>query len=286
MATILEPHTQHDAATAPLGNRTAECLNLGCGSRFVPSWTNVDIRSRSPHVIAHDLRRPLPFPDASFDFVYTSHVLEHFDRDDGETFLHEAARMLRPGGILRVVVPDVEQLARVYLDALQRADEGQPGADADYQWSLLMLFDQMLRDRSGGAMGDYLRQAHVPNRDFVVATSGTETESLMDRPVKQRRGLRRLFSRGGRERLWRRLFGSRFEAYRAGRFRQGGEIHRWMYDRYSLRQLFERCGLGEVRRCAAAESRWPGFHEAGLDIDSEGRVYKPESIYMEGVQPY
>lgn len=92
-------------------------LNLGCGSRFHPAWVNIDTAPAEPSVVAHDLREGIPFPDAEFDAVYHSHVLEHFPKRSAGPFLAECLRVLRPGGILRVAVPDLERIARGYLEA-------------------------------------------------------------------------------------------------------------------------------------------------------------------------
>ena len=60
-----------------------------------------------------DATRRLPLPDASVDVLYSSHMLEHLDPEDARRFLGEARRVLAPGGILRVSVPD---LARQVAD--------------------------------------------------------------------------------------------------------------------------------------------------------------------------
>ena len=80
-------------------------LNLGCGVRRHPDWTNVDAHARVRGIIVHDLRTPLPFPDNTFEIVYHSHALEHFDAEDGRRLIRECHRVLAPEGVLRVVVP-------------------------------------------------------------------------------------------------------------------------------------------------------------------------------------
>ena len=102
-------------------------LNLGCGSHFHPSWTNVDLVPRVEGVRRCDVRAGLPFPAQVFDAVYHAHVLEHLPRDGALPLLRECLRVLRPDGILRVVVPDLERVAQLYLDALGRAVAGDPG---------------------------------------------------------------------------------------------------------------------------------------------------------------
>ena len=47
--------------------------------------------------------------------VYSSHFLEHIPRDQVAPFLQECWRILKPGGVLRIVVPDLENLCRIYL---------------------------------------------------------------------------------------------------------------------------------------------------------------------------
>ena len=85
-------------------------LNLGCGSRYHPDWINIDIVPHGPEVIQHDLSRGIPLPDASCDVVYHTAVLEHMRRSDAAAFLAECYRVLKPGGIVRVGVPDLERI--------------------------------------------------------------------------------------------------------------------------------------------------------------------------------
>ena len=98
--------------------KTPVLLNLGSGPRGLDDghWINIDgYRDRDVHLVV-DFQRRLPFPDSSFDGVFSEHVLEHFTEEDGLRLATEAARVLRPGGVFRVVVPDGEFILRSYFE--------------------------------------------------------------------------------------------------------------------------------------------------------------------------
>ena len=90
-------------------------LNVGCGQRFHADWVNVDLVPADSSVRACDISKGLPFDDGQFDAVYHSHVLEHLDPAAGRALLAECLRVLKPGGVVRIVVPDLEQIATCLL---------------------------------------------------------------------------------------------------------------------------------------------------------------------------
>lgn len=65
-------------------------------------------------ILIHDVKKPLPFTDNSLHAVYASHLLEHLYFSEAKKLLHECYRVLEPGGILRVVVPDLKFIASEY----------------------------------------------------------------------------------------------------------------------------------------------------------------------------
>ena len=101
-------------------------------------------------VVVHDLRRGLPAADGSVDAVYHSHVLEHIDRCLVGAFLAEIRRVLRPGGVHRIVVPDFEVLCRRYLAHLDAYD-GDPRAAVAQDGYIAAIIEQMVRREPTGA---------------------------------------------------------------------------------------------------------------------------------------
>ena len=111
-------------------------INLGCGSSPTPGYVNIDnsptvrlanspigFLLRGKREFRETIRRmnvrygsatKIPVADSCADVLFTSHMLEHLDRPEARTFLTEAKRVLRPGGVLRVAVPDLSKLVDYY----------------------------------------------------------------------------------------------------------------------------------------------------------------------------
>jgi predicted SAM-dependent methyltransferase len=91
-------------------------LQLGAGGHPVEGWLNTDLHDygRPTELVYLDVRKPFPLPDASFDFVYSEHMLEHLTYDEGQRCLRESLRVLRPGGTIRIATPSLERIAGLY----------------------------------------------------------------------------------------------------------------------------------------------------------------------------
>ncbi len=277
-------------------------LNLGCGDRFKHSWVNVDFISNHKNVIAHNLRNNIPFADQSFDVIYHSHILEHFPKSEAEAFIKECYRVLRPKGILRVVVPDLEQIARIYLQALEKANDSSQEWIDNYHWILLEMYDQSVRNYSGGEMAKYLFQEDIPNLEFVLGRCGTEGKKLIEigKIVRQEKDLnlakksqqlfRKVYRFLSKKGYWKKILlkiilGQKYNALKLGEFRQSGEVHQWMYDRYSLKVLLQKCGFRDITQQSAITSYITGWSDFNLDTEPDGSIYKPDSIFMEAIKP-
>ena len=249
-------------------------LNLGCGSHFHPDWVNVDLIATAPSVRTHDLQKPLPFEAESFSAVYHSHVLEHLPRERALSFLKECHRVLQPKGVLRVAVPDLERQATLYLENLRGALAGDPGCQERYEWIVVELIDQLVRQHSdGGEMFKYLCRDPIPALGFVIQRLGHELTSKLE-TIKG-------YHAGG-------LNAEYIDEKRAastpstiGKFRTSGEAHLWMYDRYSLARLLASAGFKQIGVVSAQVSRILGFKKYHLDVLADGSVRKPDSLFME-----
>ncbi len=89
-------------------------LQIGCGRRILPDWLNADYHPKTRDVLHLDATRALPFGDASFDYVFSEHMIEHFPFPQGQQLLDECFRILTPGGTLRISTPDLAFLVDLY----------------------------------------------------------------------------------------------------------------------------------------------------------------------------
>lgn len=93
-------------------------LNLGCGPRILPGWINADRRPAPGVAVCGDFRDGLPLADGGIDYAVAMHLLQDFAWGDIPPLLADVRRVLKPGGILRIGVPDLDRA----IDAYRRGD--------------------------------------------------------------------------------------------------------------------------------------------------------------------
>lgn len=250
--------------------RPLRMVNIGCGSRFHKNWLNMDVAPLDESVKQIDIMRGIPMEAESADVIYHSHLLEHLPKHMAPGFISECYRVLRKGGVMRVVVPDLEQIARLYIEYMEKALGNDKMAEARYDWIMLEMFDQMVRNYSGGEMLKYWQREIIPDEEFIIKRVGSEAKSAIE-------SIRKNGSRGNTGTV-------ETDPGKIGAFRLSGEVHQWMYDRYSLGRLLKDAGFNNIKVCKADESRIPGFNAYLLDIEADGSVRKPDSLFMEAIK--
>lgn len=103
-------------APADAAEATVRRMNWGCGTQPAPGWINSDIKDGPGIDISCDIREGLPLEDSSLDYVTSIHALPELPYPDLETALVELRRVLKPDGVLRLSLPDLDRAIRAYLD--------------------------------------------------------------------------------------------------------------------------------------------------------------------------
>ncbi|MEA2291770.1 MAG: hypothetical protein QOF17_790 [Solirubrobacteraceae bacterium] len=136
-----------------------------------------------------DLTQPLPYPDGAFEAALGSHVLEHLTPAEAETLLGELRRVVRPGGILRIAVPDLDDVIAAYdpadpdgfLDGLLQGRQRSTSRHRHW-WQYNERSLRELLERTGWTAIE--RRGHAEGRCPDVERIDTRPESLFMEAVR------------------------------------------------------------------------------------------------------
>jgi len=275
---------------------TQRCVNIACGGSIVSSWLNLDFSPAAPGVRKVNLLKQLPLGDQSMYVCYSSHFLEHIPTNKVRGFLRECYRILVPGGRIRLVMPDLAEICREYLNT---RDAGQH-EKADFV--VLELLDQCVRQVAGGQLGQYYRS--LPEREnkeamrdyirirtgenFDVCTGQLERHRLLQaRIMAALRSPKKLLTwlQWSYSRALSQLFPPAFRQQNIA-FTSVGERHTWVYDFHTVTKLLQEVGFVDVEKLACDRSHIVDFPVVPLDMDEEGQPRKGrESMYIEARRP-
>lgn len=264
-------------------------LNLACGDLFVESsdWINLDWAPKNKNVIKANLLDRLDFPENYFNLVYTSHFLEHTSRKDLEKILKEIYRVLNFGGIVRIVVPDLEEMCREYISKL---DEGE---FEKASFVTVEILDQLVRQRSGGELNEWRTKANLsPDLKSYIAlrngtnfdrSSKTNPENILKKILKNPKRIKSKL-------IW--IYcvnlvklAPKWFQYNHVSLVEPGEKHFWVHDFYSISEILKNSGFTSVIKQDAFKSLEKDFPFYPLDIDEDGRIRKgQESMYIEAIK--
>jgi len=168
---------------------------------------------------------------------------------------------------MRMALPDLEVIARLYLKYLEEAESGCSVASARYDWMVLELLDQLTRHRSGGEMFKYWQDPSVREKEFILERVGSEAAPYIAPYNPNARTPAQGIDSP--------------TAAAVGAFRCSGEAHLWMYDRHSARKLLAQAGFKNIRVVDAGSSQIPNWKRFNLDTLPDGTVRKPDSFFVE-----
>lgn len=262
-------------------------VNIACGARYHKDWINIDFHPTTYEVKKVNILNGLPFEDNSIDVIYNSHFLEHLNREQARRFLKECHRVLKEDGIIRIVVPDLENICREYLRILELACDGK--CEKEYEWIIVELLDQMVRSKKGGEMLKmFLEIESKKDEDLAKYVYYRTGDDLLKLDQKTEKIYKKItVSKIKNKILY--LYIELIKLLLPKNLRDLvfintsiGEKHLWMYDRYSIKKELVRAGFRDVRFMTYKNSQIPNFNSYYLDINQDGSPYKGcSSLYVE-----
>ena len=168
-------------------------INLGSGTRAIPGFINIDFFTTPGVDYGADLRFPLRIGTDTVAGIFCEHTLEHLCYRDAYALLSECHRILKPGGTIRIVVPDLSLFLNNYCAGNQ---------DWFREWERLMFRESIVPERSGRTLGSPLEAVSFVTQEYGHA-SCWDFDTL--RNHLERSGFRDIewtsFGRGRRETL-------------------------------------------------------------------------------------
>jgi predicted SAM-dependent methyltransferase len=268
-------------------------LNVACGTRIHEDWVNIDFSKSSESVKKVNVLSGLPFADNTFDAVYSSHFLEHISRENADYVISEMYRVLKEKGILRIVVPDLENLCVEYLDILSKIDKDDN--KKKYNWIVIELLDQLVRTSRGGDMFRMFSNEEVQKdpvmRKYINDRVGEDVQKYSDKELSVSEKKNNLKISKIREVLFYQYL-KIIKHLIPRKIRENvfletkiGERHLWMYDRYSLAEKLKEVGFKDIKIMDPHKSNIPNFSSYHLDTNKDGTPYKGvSSLYLEAIK--
>jgi len=276
---------------------TEKYINLGCGPIFIDSsqWINLDFAPSNNAIHKANLLGTLPLKENSATVVYSSHFFEHIPRSCIQEFLKECFRILKPNGVLRFVLPDLENMVRTYLEHRENGNH----VKADFV--VVEIIDQCVRSKPGGELGqlfEMLREkSTLENKEminFIRERIGENLNELSNSYVTKNKIIQKIYKipkalMSRLQRVWISLWllglPSAFRKQNIS-LTQIGERHQWLWDFNQLRTELKAAGFNGVVKSTANTSSVHDFPFYPLDLDTDGLPRKGnQSMFVEAYKP-
>ena len=98
-------------------------LHIGSGRNYLENWINIDFSKRTKKDLSFDVRKGIPFPSNSVDYIFSEHFIEHITYNEGLFYFSEVFRVLKNGGVLRTAFPDLDFIIESYQNDSWREKE-------------------------------------------------------------------------------------------------------------------------------------------------------------------
>jgi SAM-dependent methyltransferase len=261
-------------------------LNLACGDFYLTNndWVNLDWYPHSNYVKKANLLGELRFKDETFDVIYTSHFIEHIPRENLDFVLRECFRVLKPSGVIRIVVPDLENIVREYIRNLDSSELEKA------EFNSIELLDQCVRTRSGGQLASFRARQDLSQelREYISERTGYVYKIPTSLTGIRRKKSHLKLPKVTRVRIqWAyckfltKVMPKWFVLNHIN-FTNTGELHKWVYDESSLTNHLTSSGFKRILRYTSNTSQIKEFPFVPLDLDENLRTRKgSESIYIE-----
>jgi len=192
-------HEAQTEAPGPLGPGGVRRLNWGCGEWAEAGWINSDVKDSPGIDVVADIREGLPIDSDSIDYAVSIHAMPEIPYTELVPTLEELRRVLKPGGVLRLALPDLDKGIAAYhrrdREYFKVPDEAAKSVGAKFVTQMVWFgysrslftheFVEELLEKAGFTRVDHCAYRQTASRyPEIVELDNREQESLFVEAVK------------------------------------------------------------------------------------------------------
>jgi predicted SAM-dependent methyltransferase len=242
-------------------------------------WNNIRFSvkplPKEKNISSANILNGIPFPPQSFDFIYVQHIVEHLTLEELSIFLKQLKHLLKPGGIVRISTPDLEEKVEEYLLQYNSSqNDDSPKAFNQLWWAQLDLYDQAVRNISGGEMLEYINSGKASAEQLKRTSGDVFLPLLTGKPYLAPLGRPSVLHRAV----------NKLRSFVSGNHPQKTrEAHLWLFDEVFLTINLKKAEFSSIKRKHFNESDIPLWEVYQFDKSLKGDYPIEPSLYIEAI---
>ena len=261
-------------------------LNIACGDNFITEneWVNLDYESNNLNVIKCDVLKKIPFTENSVSSIYTSHFIEHIPLNKIDKFLQDCFRVLKYGGIIRIVTPDFVEMTRSYINAI---DNNNP---IEFEYIKIEILDQLIRKKEGGNLRStfkkIIKEDNQEMKNLIKKRLGYNLEdNRLQNFRKEKKNYLKIIKKIFINNYIRFIITLLPAAFRSQNVNLSkvGENHKWIWDYFDLKKRLEINGFSNIKLMNYDDSDIKNFPYE-LDVENNLPRKGIQSFYVEATK--
>ena len=243
-------------------------LHFGYNDITPANWTNIDAIKQDKNVYNYNPNFGIPFLDENFDIIYVRDILERLSEKRVVSFLKDCLRTLKPGGIIRIAIKDLEGICKNYLKELDNLRNNKSINDSRLTFSKLELLDNLTLEKKGGKVDEFVKKNFDREGQYIISRIGKDSAySIKNSDIQN--------------------FIKNETAFPVQNMELLNSLDKYLnlYDFYSLKKILKEVGFVDVAQKSFNESSSKDFLNYSLDSDNEGKIKHPDEIFIEARNP-
>lgn len=210
----------------------------------------------------------IPFLDESFEVIYIRDILERIQESRAKSFLSDCLRALKPNGIIRVAIKDLEGICKNYINELEKFRQSKAPSDIRYNFSKLELLDKLVMEKKGGKITKFVKDNFNKDEKYLVDRIGKESvESIKNTVIPET------------------FINETAIPSTNSEIEYSLEKYLNLFDFFSIKEVLNEAGFVDISQKSYNESINNDIKACNFDSDENGNIKHPDEIFIEARKP-